>query len=162
MSEDRYIIKIAVYISRALFAFAVSRHYELPAVWKMITILDKPFTAYGEFKFPFQCVALKVLGVWPVNVDVFRKPQPNQARLLAYLYYAWAYLMVVLIALTCYAQTWFVIAAWGDILTVTECGCTVLMGLHNLLRLIHLNSHRESLFRLNRAFVRDIWISRFG
>lgn len=125
-------------------------------------ILDKPDSAYADFKFPFQCVALKVLGVWPVNVDVFQLPQRNQVRLLALLYYTWSYVMLVLIAVTCYAQTWFVIAAWGDILTVTECGCTVLMGLHNLLRLIHLNSDRQSLFKLNRTFVRDIWISRYA
>lgn len=105
------------------------------------------------FSFPFQCIMLKFNGAWPLN-------QSDQLNLSGHLYLVWSYIMIVLIALTCAAQATFLIAAWGNILVFTECGCTVFMGIHNLLRLIHLSVKRKALKKLIANFVRHIWIAR--
>nr|QGW45441.1 odorant receptor 68 [Bradysia odoriphaga] len=113
----------------------------------------RPHSDNKSFAFPFQCIALKIVGAWPLeNCD-----SPN---FIGILYYAWSYTIIILITLTCLAQSSFVFYAWGDILTVTECGCTVLMGIHNLLRLIHLNRRRGALKDLTTEFVNNIWISQ--
>lgn len=119
--------------------------------------MHNPLPDNGDtsFSFPRQCVLLKINGAWPLK---------NSAPALdakGWLYHAWSTTIIVLIALTCWAQSAFVFHAWGDILTVTECGCTVLMGIHNLLRLIHLAIHRPALKELITEFVKHIWISRF-
>lgn len=107
----------------------------------------------GTFAFPSQCFMLKFNGAWPLQRDSVR-------NIFDHLYLFWAYALIILIALTCYAQASFLIASWGDILTVTECGCTVFMGIHNLLRLIHLSYERDALKRLIGTFVKDIWMSK--
>lgn len=112
-----------------------------------------------SFRFPLQCFALKILGVWPLHPSVYLEKDFKQ-QTLAYLYLTWSYLIIIIVGLTCAAQAAYVVVAWGDILTVTECGCTVLMGTQTWLRLIHLNSHRMKLSLLNEVFVRDVWISR--
>ncbi|XP_055313212.1 odorant receptor 13a [Sitodiplosis mosellana] len=113
-----------------------------------------PNDSHDMFAFPSQCFMLKFNGAWPLKHD-------NDSRnIVDRLYLCWAYALIILIALTCYAQASFLIASWGDILIVTECGCTVFMGLHNLLRLIHLSLNRSSLKRLIATFVKDIWISK--
>lgn len=108
----------------------------------------------ATFQFPLQCIFLKTNGAWPL------KNSKIALNLLDRLYLSWAYSLIILIALTCYVQVSFLIGAWGDILTVTECGCTVFMGIHNLLRLIHLSYERQSLKRLVGDFVDNIWISK--
>lgn len=123
-------------------------------------ILDKPHTGYSDFRFPFQCLALKLLGVWPIDPAVLEPTASTVRLVLAALYCTWSYVVLACIGLTCAAQAWYVFHSWGDILVVTECGCTVLMGVHNLLRLLHLNGHRGRLLLLNRTFVGRIWISR--
>lgn len=111
-----------------------------------------PNDSHDTFSFPPQCFMLKFNGAWPLE---------NESRnFIDYLYLFWAYAMIILIALTCYAQTSSLFASWGDILVVTECGCTVFMGFHNLLRLIHLSYNRQALKRLIASFVKDIWISK--
>lgn len=112
-----------------------------------------PNDSDGTFAFPSQCFMLKFNGAWPLNHDTAH-------NIFDYLYLFWAYALIILIALTCYAQASFLFASWGDILTITECGCTVFMGLHNLLRLIHLSYERDALKRLIGKFVKDIWISK--
>lgn len=107
-----------------------------------------------SFAFPFQCMMLKINGAWPLA-------NSNPPNVKGYIYYIWSHTIIILIALTCWAQSSFVFHAWGDILTVTECGCTVLMGIHNLLRLIHLSIRRETLKELITEFVKNIWISRY-
>lgn len=115
----------------------------------------RPPSDNKSFTFPFQCIMLKIVGAWPLE----NSDPPN---FIGILYYAWSYTIIILIALTCFAQSSFVFYAWGDILTVTECGCTVLMGIHNLLRLIHLNIRRGALKDLTTEFVNNIWISKYG
>lgn len=107
----------------------------------------------GTFSFPFQCIMLKFNGAWPLN-------KSNELDFSEQLYLIWSYIMIVLIALTCAAQATFLIAAWGDIIVFTECGCTVFMGIHNLLRLIHLSIKRKALKKLIASFVRHIWITQ--
>lgn len=114
----------------------------------------RPHNDNKSFAFPFQCVMLKIVGAWPLE----NSDRPN---FIGILYYAWSYTIIILITLTCLAQSSFVFYAWGDILTVTECGCTVLMGIHNLLRLIHLNIRRDALKDLTTEFVKNIWISEY-
>lgn len=114
--------------------------------------MHNPMPKNGDktFAFPFQCIMLKIVGAWPLEIF----------DLNGLFYYIWSYTIIILIALTCLAQSSFVVDAWGDILTVTECGCTVLMGIHNLLRLIHLSIRRKDLKKLITEFVNNIWISR--
>lgn len=154
-----------------------------------MNILHNPLPRDGDksFAFPIQCFMLKVVGAWPLmdNSDytttftstLFANMYKNDAitspaivqqdnsniltKIASVLYLTWSHTIIILIALTCLAQSSFVFFAWGDILTVTECGCTVLMGIHNLLRLIHLSFRRKALKKLNTEFVRNIWISRF-
>lgn len=116
--------------------------------------LFNPLPNEGDsvFAFPVQCFMLKFNGAWPLKHE-------RAQNALDYLYLFWAYALIVLIALTCYAQASFLFASWGDVLVVTECGCTVFMGLHNLMRLIHLSIERKRLKRLIGQFVKDIWIS---
>lgn len=112
-----------------------------------------PNTIGNSFAFPYQCNMLKLVGAWPLSMSL-------PLNYLGQIYYIWSFIVIILIGLTCLAQSMFVYYAWGDILTVTECGCTVLMGLHNLLRLIHLNVKRNSLKILITEFVQNIWISK--
>lgn len=104
--------------------------------------------------FPLQCILLKFNGAWPLNNDY------SHHSVFDYFYLIWAYALITLIALTCYAQAVFLLSAWGDILIVTECGCTVFMGLHNLIRLIHLSWKRELLKKILCDFSEHIWISK--
>lgn len=106
----------------------------------------------NTFAFPSQCLMLKFNGAWPLKNE-------NTRNIFDQLYLCWAYALITLIALTCYAQASFLFASWGDVLIVTECGCTVFMGIHNLLRLMHLSYKRRALRRLVAKFVKDIWIS---
>lgn len=133
--------------------------------------LHNPLPTDGDhsFAFPVQCFLLKLVGAWPILETAAATADPyapktsstSLSKLAGFAYLCWSHGFIVLIGLTCLAQSAFVFGAWGDILTVTECGCTVLMGIHNLLRLIHLSWHRSQLRQLNTEFARNIWISRF-
>lgn len=112
-----------------------------------------------SFRFPVQCMALKLLGAWPLHPSVYTNHDFRQ-RALAVLYVIWSYVTIGIIGVTCAMQGAYVVVSWGDILTVTECGSTVMMGFHTLCRLIHMNTHRMQMSRLNEIFVRDVWISR--
>lgn len=105
------------------------------------------------FAFPAQCFMLKINGAWPLQQSI-------APTIMGRLYLCWSCVLIVLIALTCYVQTAFLFVSLGDILTATECGCTVFMGLHNLLRLIHLSVKRTALKKLIKDFVQNIWISK--
>lgn len=113
-----------------------------------------PNDSDDTFAFPRQCMMLKFNGAWPL------KRTTASRNLIDFLYLFWSYTLIILIALTCYAQSSFLFAAWGDVLTVTECGCTVFMGLHNLLRLCHLAYERSELRKIIGDFVKNIWISK--
>lgn len=113
----------------------------------------QPSNGDRTFAFPLQCNMLKFNGAWPLEHDT-----PNGTGDIIYL--SWAYALIILIALTCYVQAAYLAASWGDVLVVTECGCTVFMGLHNLLRLIHLSYERKALKNLIIKFTNDIWISK--
>lgn len=107
----------------------------------------------NTFAFPSQCFMLKFNGAWPLA-------HPSSSRnVVDHLYLCWAYALIILIALTCCAQALYLFSSWGDILIVTECGCTVFMGIHNLLRLMHLSYKRRTLKKLIADFVKQIWIS---
>lgn len=114
----------------------------------------QPRNGEKHVTFPLQCILLKFNGAWPLR-------STNSSRtLFDYVYLGWAYALIVLVALTCYAQAAFLLSAWGNILIVTECGCTVFMGIHNLLRLIHLSWKRQMLKRIINDFADSIWISK--
>lgn len=128
-----------------------------------IHFLQNPYPSDGDrsFAFPVQCVMLKIVGAWPLaKLPAEQQFATTSRTCYGRLYLLWSSAFILLIAVTCLAQSAFVFQAWGDILTVTECGCTVLMGIHNLLRLIHLSLNRKKLQQLNREFVQKIWISR--
>lgn len=114
-----------------------------------------------SFSFPVQCVALKILGAWPLHPSVYTDHDLRQ-QIFAFLYICWSYISITIIGITVVMQAGYVVVSWGDILTVTECGSTVMMGFHTWCRLIHMNSHRMQMSRLNERFVRDIWISRYS
>ena len=118
-------------------------------------MLHNPLPKDGDksFAFPSQCFMLKMVGAWPLK-------ESESPTWQGKIYLMWSHFMIILIALTCWAQSSFVFFAWGEILTVTECGCTVLMGIHNLLRLIHLSIQRKPLKKLITDFVQNIWISK--
>lgn len=113
----------------------------------------------NSFSFPVQCVALKILGAWPLHPTVYSENNWQQ-KTLAFLYLVWSYIAILIIGVTVVMQAAYVVVSWGDILTVTECGSTVMMGFHTWCRLIHMNTHRKKMSRLNEIFVRDVWISR--
>lgn len=118
--------------------------------------LFNPLPNHGDdtFAFPSQCFFLRFNGAWPL------KHSDNTRNVLDRLYLVWAYALIILIALTCYAQASYLFVSWGDVLIVTECGCTVFMGIHNLFRLIHLSYERRSFKKLIGSFVKDIWMSK--
>lgn len=112
-----------------------------------------------SFRFPIQCVALKILGAWPLHPSVYLDNNVRQ-RFVALLYLAWSAIAIIIIGITVVTQAAYVVVAWGDILTVTECGSTVMMGFHTWCRLVHMSTHRMKMSRLNAIFVRDVWVSR--
>lgn len=116
-----------------------------------------PLSRNGDkhVNFPWQCMLMKFNGAWPLASS------ESSPTLFDCLYLMWAFALIVLIALTCYVQAAFLLSAWGNILVVTECGCTVFMGIHNLLRLIHLSWQRKLMKRILRYFSENIWISKW-
>lgn len=119
-----------------------------------MTLLNpKPLNGDRNFAFPPQCSMLKFNGAWPLKEDT-----PH--GIIDIMYLTWAYALITLIALTCYVQALYLFASWGDVLLFTECGCTVFMGIHNLLRLMHLSYKRKELKHLIETFAKDIWMSK--
>jgi len=107
----------------------------------------------SQLTLPFQCKILKFLGVWPLNDNIAYKNYNN-------LYYCWSFIIILLITLTCYVQFLYFIYNFDDIINSTECGCTVLMGVHNMLRLIHFSIKRNSMKILIQEFTQNIWLTR--
>lgn len=115
--------------------------------------MHNPLPKDKSFSFPLACILLKVVGAWPLN-------QSNPPNIFGILYLFWSTCVIVMIALTCFFQSSYFVAEWGDVLAIADCGCTVFMGCHNLLRLIHLAIQRNSLKQLITKFVEHIWISK--
>lgn len=115
--------------------------------------MHNPLPKDKSFSFPLACVLLKVVGAWPLS-------QSNPPSAIGIIYLFWSLCMIVMIALTCLAQSMYFVAEFGDVLAVADCGCTVFMGCHILLRLVHLSIQRGSLKRLITNFVNHIWISK--
>lgn len=111
------------------------------------------------FKFPFQCIFLKIFGSWPVRTEQDDGWNPRQEQ-MARLYKFYSAVVIFLIFITCCAQSFFVFSKWGEILIVTECGCTVFMGIHNLLRCLHLSSKRQSMKRLMEEFLEAVFVPK--
>lgn len=110
-----------------------------------------------DFDFPLQCIVLKVIGVWPVEYvgDLDKKGIRYQRS-----YKAYSVIVIFLIAITCSAQAFFFYSKWGDLLVVTESGCTVFMGTYNLLRYIHLTYNRNTMKSLMQEFLDNVYVSR--
>lgn len=115
--------------------------------------MHNPLPNDATFAFPIQCNLLKVFGAWPLK-------QSNPPTCFGYTYLSWSYTMIAMIAFTCFVQNAYFIAEWGDVLAVADSGCTVFMGYHILLRLIHLSLKRHKLKQLITDFVKHIWISK--
>lgn len=137
----------------AIITFSTFSSKNSSSIIVMVLLKTQPPNGDRSFAFPLQCFMLKFNGAWPLKHD-----EPHGITDICYL--TWAYALIILIALTCYVQAAYLFASWGDVLVVTECGCTVFMGLHNLLRLIHLSYERQALKNLIIKFTKDIWISK--
>lgn len=103
--------------------------------------------------FPRQCNFLKVVGLWPLQ-----KTEPELTK-FGYFYRSWCIFTIVLVLLTCIVQALFIVHNLHDILYFTEGCCTVLMGLHNLIRIIHLFWERRKFKSVIRFFASKIWVS---
>lgn len=121
--------------------------------------------------FPLQCIFLLMNGSWPVRLPMFSgrylQPKSNEISSLGenvkwhhHLYWFWSVFIILLVGITCYFQSAFLNSSLHQIFEATECGCTVLMGIHNLIRLIHLNRNRRHLAHIIMIFVNYIWFPR--
>lgn len=118
-----------------------------------------PLTQRAQlFKFPLQCVFLKIFGSWPTTAPAAISLTREKTMGTVYKIYSAA--VIFLIFITCCAQSFFVFSKWGDLLTVTECGCTVFMGIHNLIRCIHLNSRRDTMRGIIDEFLENIYVPK--
>lgn len=104
------------------------------------------------FIFPRQCNFLKVVGLWPLQKTYLDIP--------GYLYRSWCLFNIILVLLTCIVQALFIVHNLHDILYFTEGCCTVLMGLHNLIRIVHLFYQRHKFKAVITQFAKEIWISK--
>lgn len=113
-------------------------------------VVDHVTKLSENFKFPLQCVFLKIFGSWPTQ-DSGRS---------AKLYKFYSAIVIFLIFITCCAQSFFVFSKWGDLVIVTECGCTVFMGIHNLIRCLHLSWQRDTMRVIMEEFLEKIFVSK--
>ncbi|XP_055911272.1 odorant receptor 13a [Eupeodes corollae] len=105
----------------------------------------------SEFKFPLQCLWLKLNGSWPVE-------SKNQSFKRAY--NTWSWYVVFSVGITIYFQTVFLIFTFGDILKTTENCCTTFMGALNFIRIVHLKMNQNEFKLILRNFVKYIWIKK--
>lgn len=115
--------------------------------------MHDPLPNDNTFSFPIECALLKAVGAWPLKQSI-------PTSFFEVLYLLWSYSMIVFVALTHFCQHYYFFSEWGDVLAVADCGCTLFMGMHVLLRLIHLTIKRDSLRKLITRFVQHIWISK--
>lgn len=101
---------------------------------------------------------LKIFGSWPTTAPAAISLTREKTMGTVYKIYSAA--VIFLIFITCCAQSFFVFSKWGDLLTVTECGCTVFMGIHNLIRCIHLNSRRDTMRGIIDEFLENIYVPK--
>lgn len=120
----------------------------------------RPAVEGEPFSFPFQCIFLKIFGVWPVEDVQVLASSPRRRVLWRRLYKVHSAVVIFLIFITCSFQSFFVFSKWGELLIVTECGCTVFMGIHNLLRCVHLNQKRDAMRALMQEFLKKIYVTR--
>nr|QKN21470.1 odorant receptor [Zeugodacus tau] len=115
----------------------------------------KPLKDPINFRFPLQCIWLKLNGSWPL------RPQRSGEfeRYFRWLYSVWAWYVVAMVGITIGFQSAFLVKTFGDIMVTTENGCTTFMGVLNFVRLLHLRLHQREFQQLLARFVKDIWIT---
>lgn len=121
--------------------------------------LDPKTNQVEHYKFPLQCIFLKLFGSWPTKL-YHDEGITSAQRTIAKGYKIYSAAVIFLIFITCCAQSFFVISKWGDLLTVTECGCTVFMGIHNLLRCLHLNWKRDTMKGIIEEFLENVFVPK--
>lgn len=109
------------------------------------------------FKFPLQCGFMRAFGSWP-TADLATSSVSQ--RRFSQVYKLYSAIVIFLIFITCCAQSFFVFSKWGDLFTVTECGCTVFMGIHNLIRYSHLNRKRDTMRGIIQEFLHNIFVPK--
>lgn len=123
--------------------------------------VDPKTNQVQRYKFPLQCIFLKMFGSWPTKSPNDDEGITSAQRTIAKGYKIYSAAVIFLIFITCCAQSFFVFSKWGDLLTVTECGCTVFMGIHNLLRCLHLNWKRDAMKGIIEEFLRNVFVPRY-
>ncbi|XP_004529819.1 odorant receptor 13a [Ceratitis capitata] len=116
----------------------------------------KPLKDPVNFKFPLQCIWLKLNGSWPVN----SKTSSSFKNYCRFLYSLWAWYVVAMVGITIGFQSAFLAKSFGDIMVTSENGCTTFMGVLNFVRLLHLRLHQRDFHQLIAQFVKDIWITK--
>ncbi|XP_036344866.1 odorant receptor 13a-like [Rhagoletis pomonella] len=116
----------------------------------------KPLRDPIHFKFPVQCIWLKLNGSWPLK----RIPSNAFEKFCGFLYDVWAWYVVAMVGITIGFQTAFLVTSFGDISVTTENGCTTFMGVLNFARLLHLRLHQNEFHQMIAQFVKDIWITK--
>ncbi|XP_017466349.1 PREDICTED: odorant receptor 13a-like [Rhagoletis zephyria] len=116
----------------------------------------KPLRDPIHFKFPVQCIWLKLNGSWPLK----RIPSNAFENFFGFLYSVWAWYVVAMVGITIGFQTAFLVTSFGDISVTTENGCTTFMGVLNFARLLHLRLHQKEFHQMIAQFVKDIWITK--
>lgn len=117
----------------------------------------KPLKDPVNFKFPLQCIWLKLNGSWPVN----SKTSSSFKNYCRFLYSLWAWYVVAMVGITIGFQSAFLAKSFGDIMVTSENGCTTFMGVLNFVRLLHLRLHQRDFHQLIAQFVKDIWITKY-
>ncbi|XP_018784751.1 PREDICTED: odorant receptor 13a [Bactrocera latifrons] len=115
----------------------------------------KPSKDPKNFRFPLQCIWLKLNGSWPLKPKVTGEFE----KYFRLLYSTWAWYVVVMVGITIGFQSAFLLKSFGNIMVTTENGCTTFMGLLNFVRLLHLRLHQRDFQQLLAQFVKDIWIT---
>ncbi|XP_037932098.1 odorant receptor 13a [Teleopsis dalmanni] len=106
-----------------------------------------------DFRFPFQCIWLKLNGSWPLQITSAFIPNS-----FATFYNFWSWYVIISVGITIYFQTAFLFNTFGDIAMTTENCCTTFMGALNFVRILHLRLNRTKFRKLIAQFVQDIWI----
>ncbi|XP_053948881.1 odorant receptor 13a [Anastrepha ludens] len=116
----------------------------------------KPLKDPVHFKFPLQCIWLKLNGSWPLK----RKMSNALEKYFSFLYSTWAWYVVAMVGITIGFQSAFLVTTFGNITVTTENGCTTFMGVLNFVRLLHLRLRQKEFHELIAQFVQHIWITK--
>ncbi|XP_034480873.1 odorant receptor 13a [Drosophila innubila] len=113
-----------------------------------------------SFRFPFQCIFLKINGSWPLETTSkkFANCAITKKNLFAFAYTFWSWYVIISVGITISFQVSFLVNHFGDIIVITENCCTTLMGVLNFIRLLHLRLNQKMFREIIRQFVSDIWI----